>query len=65
MKFLGFINVWPSWKIYQAAGVNEHTHELLTWHHPKEIAEAIVEGRIVAEFKVRPGDPSCFVARVR
>lgn len=63
MRHLGQINAMPSSLALDAAGVSAETHTTLTWHERPEIERAMAEGRLVAEFVVRYGDPACYVVR--
>lgn len=67
---LGQIDASPTQAVIARAArivgprVHDGTHTVLTWHDRADIARASAEGRLVAKFVVRYGDPDCYVARL-
>ena len=60
---LGQINAVPIALALDAAGVDPATHDNLPWHMREDIAAARADGRIVARYVVRYGDPECYIVR--
>lgn len=63
VRELGLMSAHPSAAVLEAAGADAATHEVLTWPYRSDIAAAYRQGRVVARFKVRSGDPECVVVR--